>query len=113
MSDESRAQVPEDKHGVMLLGLLLSLRQSAVDLVGQDQVDQARGVVDMVEALEAKTRGNLTDDEQKVITGVLYELRMAIVRGGEAEGEEAEGESAESAEPEGADAEPDADAEDS
>lgn len=87
MSDESRAQVPEDKHGVMLMGLLLSLRQTALDLVEANRAEEARGVVDTVEALEAKTRGNLTDDEQKVVMGVLYELRMAIVRGGSGEGE--------------------------
>jgi len=36
--------------------------------------------IDMLEALEEKTKGNLTDDEKKTLTGTLNELRMAYVK---------------------------------
>ncbi len=39
----------------------------------------ARHFIDMLEVLQVKTRGNLTDDEQKILEAVLYELRIQFV----------------------------------
>ena len=36
--------------------------------------------IDMLEMLEEKTKGNLTDDEQKALAQTLSELRMAYVK---------------------------------
>jgi hypothetical protein len=36
--------------------------------------------IDMLEMLEAKTKGNLTEQEQKVLTDMLNEVRMAYVK---------------------------------
>jgi hypothetical protein len=36
--------------------------------------------IDMLGTLEAKTKGNLNDDEQQAITSALNELRMAYVK---------------------------------
>jgi hypothetical protein len=36
--------------------------------------------IDMLEMLEEKTKGNLTDDEQKTLAQTLNELRMAYVK---------------------------------
>jgi hypothetical protein len=36
--------------------------------------------IDMLETLEAKTKGNLNDEEQQAITSALNELRMAYVK---------------------------------
>ncbi len=36
--------------------------------------------IDMLEMLEEKTKGNLTDEEQKTLTQTLSELRMAFVK---------------------------------
>lgn len=36
--------------------------------------------IDMLEMLEAKTKGNLNDEEQQAITGALNELRMVYVK---------------------------------
>jgi len=36
--------------------------------------------IDMLEMLEEKTKGNLTDDEQKTLANTLNELRMAYVK---------------------------------
>ena len=40
--------------------------------------------IDMLEMLEEKTKGNLSDDEQKALTHTLNELRMAYVKVAEA-----------------------------
>ena len=39
----------------------------------------ARHTIDMLDVLQEKTRGNLTDDEVQLLEEVLYELRMAYV----------------------------------
>lgn len=40
----------------------------------------ARHFIDLLETLEKKTEGNLTDDEKRVLSSVLYELRMQYVQ---------------------------------
>lgn len=39
----------------------------------------ARQNIEILEVLQAKTRGNLDSDEQRMLEGVLYELRMRFV----------------------------------
>jgi hypothetical protein len=39
----------------------------------------ARQTIDLLGVLEEKTRGNLTGDEERLLTGVLYDLRMRCV----------------------------------
>lgn len=39
----------------------------------------ARRTIDLMEVLEQKTRGNLTDSERRLLEDVLYELRMSFV----------------------------------
>jgi len=39
----------------------------------------AKHYIDLISVLEQKTAGNLTDDEKKILEGVLYELRMQYV----------------------------------
>jgi len=36
--------------------------------------------VDMLRMLQEKTRGNLTDEEDKLLQGILYDLKIAYVR---------------------------------
>ncbi len=40
---------------------------------------QAKEVIEILSLLEEKTRGNLTSDEQAVLTDMLYALRMKYV----------------------------------
>jgi len=40
----------------------------------------ARQTIDTLEMLEEKTRGNLDDQEAKLLESILYELRMDFVR---------------------------------
>jgi hypothetical protein len=40
----------------------------------------ARQTIDTLEMIQDKTRGNLQDEEAKLLQSVLYELRMAFVK---------------------------------
>lgn len=70
--------------------IVLSLRHVALLSLGlvEDESVEAfppdaaacRMQIDMLEVLKEKTVGNLTDDEQKLLDSVLYELRMAFVQ---------------------------------
>jgi hypothetical protein len=72
-----------------LVGLFVSLAaQASYLLAGQDPSEQgsarpdlrgAREIISLLEVLKAKTEGNRTPDEDSVLDGVLYELRMAYV----------------------------------
>jgi hypothetical protein len=43
----------------------------------------ARQTIDTLEMLQDKTRGNLDEEEQKLLQGLLYELRMHFVKLGD------------------------------
>ncbi len=45
----------------------------------QQDLPGARQIIDIIAMLEEKTRGNLTDQEKKIITETLFQLRMAFV----------------------------------
>ena len=46
----------------------------------QPDLALAKYNIDMLEMLEEKTKGNLTDDEKQVLANTLNELRMAYVK---------------------------------
>ena len=48
------------------------------------QLDLARHHIDMLGVLEDKTKGNLSDDEQKLLSATLYELRNHYISVGNA-----------------------------
>jgi hypothetical protein len=79
------------------MALTFLLRQMAGQLIEDGQVQEARGFVDILETLQLKTKGNVGSEEEKLFESVLYELRMAVVRGKDKEKSEST-ESAESAE---------------
>ncbi|MGA2322949.1 MAG: DUF1844 domain-containing protein [Sedimentisphaerales bacterium] len=55
-----------------------------IQVKGQDKREPdlalAKYNIDMLETLEEKTKGNLSEDEQQAITTALNELRMAYVK---------------------------------
>ncbi len=69
---------------------LLSLNASALvqlgvhpDPAGQTSVKNlpiAKQTIDVIAMLEEKTRGNLTEDERRLLTNILYELRLLYVK---------------------------------
>ena len=68
---------------------ILSMAQSAVYHMGgfQDPVsghtstnlDLAKQTIDIISLLDEKTRGNLSEDEKRLLSHVLYDLRMRFV----------------------------------
>src|SRR5882672_6616172 len=43
-------------------------------------LDGARQVIDVLQALQIKTRGNLTADEARLLDSLLYDLKLAVVK---------------------------------
>ncbi len=66
------------------LGLQASIHLGVVEnpLSGEKKkdLDAARAILDMLGALEEKTRNNLDPDEQAYVQDLLYGLRMGYVR---------------------------------
>ena len=68
--------------------LVLSLQQSAFLHMGLKEeegmnvevdLDGARVQIDLLSMLQEKTSGNLSDEEERLLRTVLYELRTAFV----------------------------------
>jgi hypothetical protein len=69
--------------------LVLSLQAAAMQQMGkvanpmsgkvERDLTMARNSIDMLEMVERKSRGNLNDDERRLIEHVLYELRLNFV----------------------------------
>ena len=69
-------------------GFVLSLANSALFHMGflklqdsevQKDLPAARQTIDLMALLEEKTKGNLTEQEQKTLKETLFQLRMAFV----------------------------------
>ena len=45
----------------------------------EEDVEAARHTIDILAMLQEKTKGNLTQDEEKLLENVLYELRMKFM----------------------------------
>ena len=83
MTDVTRDQ---GREAALFLQLVLGLQQAAMVALGklmnpmtgklERNLEAARNTIDTLGALEARTRGNLESDEQRVLTQVLTDLRM-------------------------------------
>ncbi len=93
--EKSAGPVPSDPEPAPLPSidfstLVLSLATSAMVHMGlvpetegglvEKNLTLAHQSIDTLEMLQDKTRGNLTDDETKLLQSVLYELRMGYVK---------------------------------
>lgn len=83
--EEEMGLPPADLSG--LASMLATQAFFALGLIGREGEPQrqpdfvlAKFHIDMLEMLEKKTAGNRTDDETKVLTGTLGQLRMAFVQ---------------------------------
>ena len=78
--------VDRGREAALFLQLLLGLQQAAMVALGklmnpmsgkiERNLEAARNTIDTLAAIEARTRGNLESDEQRVLTQVLTDLRM-------------------------------------
>ena len=48
---------------------------------GEQDLEAARHVVDTLSMLVSKTKGNLSEDEERLLTAILHELRMKCLAG--------------------------------
>jgi hypothetical protein len=90
MSDEENSandSGPDIKgFGSLFVQLILSFHAAAWQQMGkvasvmtgkiERDLNMAKHSIDMLGMLEEKTKGNLTEDEEKYLTHTLYELRM-------------------------------------
>ena len=77
------------REAALFLQLVLGLQQAAMVALGklmnpmsgkiERNLEGARNTIDTLAAIEARTRGNLESDEQRVLTQVLTDLRMNYV----------------------------------
>ena len=84
--DDPAAELP----GIDFSTLVLSLATSAMVHMGlvpemeggqlEKNLPLAHQTIDTLAMLQEKTRGNLTDEETKLLQSVLYELRMGYVK---------------------------------
>lgn len=84
--ESPRGPLPEGNFAA-LVSMLTTQALFALGLLqikGQEQrqpdLELARYNIDMLETLEEKTRGNLTEEEQVVLANTLGELRMGYVK---------------------------------
>ena len=83
---ESRGPLPEGNFAA-LISMLATQALFAMGLLqvkGQEErkpdLELAKYNIDMLETIEEKTKGNLTEEEEKVLSNTLSELRMGYVR---------------------------------
>ena len=106
MADEKNSEPESDPRlknlGSLFVQLVLSFHAAAWQQMGkvvsiitgkmERDLNMAKHSIDMLGMLEEKTRGNLTEDEQKYLSHALYELRMnyldELKKGPEKEGEQ-------------------------
>ena len=93
MSEEERKTSASDAGSVPTLDfttLVLSMTESALVMMGvkpdpttgkvHQSLAEARYHIDMLSLIQQKTKGNLTHDEDRLLDGALYELRLFYVQ---------------------------------
>ena len=83
------APVTPDIYKAMFMELIMMLSSSAMQQLGKIidpmtgktelHLDAAQATIDMLEMLEAKTKGNLDHDEDRLVKNILTSLRMTYV----------------------------------
>jgi len=84
VADASGVQAESEAEGgaVSLAGFLLSLGAQGLEALGATPpaLTDARAMVSILEMLKDKTEGRRTTEENDVLEGVLYQLRMGYVQ---------------------------------
>ena len=57
----------------------MGIMENPTDGKKEENLTQARFLIDSLVLLREKTKGNLTPDEEKLLENVLYELRMSYI----------------------------------
>ena len=64
---------------VMAASMYLGDQKDPITGLSSVNLTSAGHAIDVLSMLQEKTRGNLTDDERRLLEGALYELRMKYV----------------------------------
>lgn len=84
--DDSEQELPPFDFNLLVLSLttsgLMHLGEAPKDAgeSGPINLGHARQVIDTLAVLEAKTRGNLTGEEERILHQALFDLRMRYAR---------------------------------
>ncbi|MEP0822004.1 MAG: DUF1844 domain-containing protein [Ignavibacterium sp.] len=80
---------PDEKNTALFGGLITMFQAAALQQMGkvknpvtdkiERDLEQAQMSIDMLDMLKAKTRNNLTPDEEQFLTGVLRDLKLNFV----------------------------------
>ena len=85
-AEPPESQLPEINFSTFIMSLnasaLVNLGLIQDPLTGKNAKNLQLGkqTVDMLSMLEEKTKGNLTPEEEKLLQGILYDLKIAYVR---------------------------------
>ena len=81
----------QDEHGVTFTGFILSLATTAAVHFGdiadpntgqpvEPNLPAASQMIELIALMQEKTKGNLSDNEARLMEDLLYELRMRYVQ---------------------------------
>jgi hypothetical protein len=84
VSESSEKQLPQLDFSTFVLSVIGSAQVHMGDRADPDGKTEpnlllARSDIDLLELLQEKTKGNLTGDEERLLTQGLFELRMRFV----------------------------------
>lgn len=78
-----------EKETALFMGLVLMFHAAAMQHMGKTKnpisdkversLDQAQFIIDTLDVLVAKTKGNLTDEESRFLTNVVKELKLNYI----------------------------------
>ncbi len=90
MNEQDRQPTSQDMDTVRFISLVSMFASSAYMSMGkianpatgkaERDLDAARGFIDILVMLKTKTGGNLTKDEEKIITSTISDLQMNFVK---------------------------------
>jgi uncharacterized protein DUF1844 len=90
MTEEMKIPTSQDMDTVRFFSLITMFASSAYQSMGkianpmtgkiERNLDSAQGFIDILIMLKTKTNGNLTDDEEKIITSTISDLQMNFVQ---------------------------------
>jgi len=85
-SDAEKHPRPQASFTLLVTGIAsqivvsLGEAESPITKKIERDLNQAKYSIDMLQVLEEKTKGNLTEAEEKFLEGVLYDMRMRYIR---------------------------------
>ena len=78
MPSESLGLGPVD-FSTFIVSLASNVMMHLGDDSSQPNLELAKHTIDILSMLETKTAGNLTEDEDKLLKGALYQVRMSFI----------------------------------